>query len=173
VPWDAGGEKWLYPTPPNFILEERKSYYQGDNFFKDLQREMTHTSYFLKEHLLISTHTLVCSQTGSEKRKITKNFKTLVHLPRSLQRSVRYRRQNRFPIVPGDHSQTLQSGGRGGGLTARRNSRVRYLSGASANSNTNDASFVSITGNPNNAQISSKVSGTALGVPFNNWEIPA
>jgi hypothetical protein len=33
----------------NFILEERKSYYQGDNFFEDLQREMTHASYFLKD----------------------------------------------------------------------------------------------------------------------------
>jgi hypothetical protein len=41
-------------------------------------------------------------------------------------------------------------------LTARRISRGRCLPGASANSSTHDASFVSTVGNPSNTQISSK-----------------
>jgi hypothetical protein len=79
---------------------------------------------------------------SKDKRKITKKFKTLVHLPRSLQRSVRHRRRTRFPIVAGHQSQSPQVGGRRGGLTSRRISRVHCLPGASANSDIHDTSSI-------------------------------
>jgi hypothetical protein len=58
--------------------------------------------FFEKEHVLILPHyTGLFTNKTREKRKITKNFKTPVHLPRSLQRSVRRRRPSRFPIITG------------------------------------------------------------------------
>ena len=109
---------------------------------------------FEKEHVLILVHyTDPFTNKTPKKRKITKKFKTPVHLPQSLQRSVRRRRRSRFPIVVGHQSQTPQGGGRRGGLTSRRISRVHCLPGASANSRTHDASFDSTAGNPSKAQI--------------------
>jgi len=97
------------------------------------------TFFFEKENILILAHyTGPFTNRTPKKRKITKKSKTHVHLPRSLQRSVRHRRRSRFPIVVGHQSQTPQDGGRRGGLTSRRISRVHCLPDASANSRTHD-----------------------------------
>src|SRR6185312_13703179 len=90
-----------------------------------------------------------------KKEKLQRSPK-LIHLPRSLQRSVRHRRRSRFPIVVEHQSQSPQGGGRRGGLTSRRISRVHCLPGASANSRTHDASFDSTAGNPSKDQIFTK-----------------
>ena len=104
--------------------------------------------FFEKENVLILAHyTSPFTNRTLKKRKITKKFRTPVHLPRSLQRSVRHRRRSRFPIIVGHQSQSPQGGGRRGGLTSRRISRVHCLPGASANSRTHDASFDSTADN--------------------------
>jgi hypothetical protein len=96
-------------------------------------------SIFLKEHVFILADPEI-------KGKLQINSKLLFIFLEALS----------DPFATGHQSQTPQSGGRRGGLTYRRISRVHCLPGTSANSSTHDAFFVSTTGNPSNAQISSK-----------------
>jgi hypothetical protein len=105
---------------------------------------------------LSALHRSVYKQDPKEKGKLQRSSKLIFIFLEAFSDYVRPRRRSRFPIVVGHQSQTPQSGGRRGGLTARRISRVHCLPGASANSSAHDTSFVPTTGNPSNAQISSK-----------------
>jgi hypothetical protein len=79
--------------------------------------------------LILEYYTSSFINITQNKMEITKKSKTPVHLPRNLQRSVGHCRRSRSPIVAGHQSQFPRGGGRRGWLTARRISRVHYLSG--------------------------------------------
>ena len=71
--------------------------------------------------MILAHYTGPFTNRTPKKRKITKKSKTPIHLPQSLQRSVRHCRRSRFPIVVGHQSQSPQGGGRRGGLTSGPN----------------------------------------------------